>query len=35
MVELGDTDLVVSKYLAAMVEKDTAYYRAAEGNSQR
>src|SRR5271169_1658950 len=25
VVELGDTDLVVSKYLAAMVEKDTAY----------
>lgn len=25
MVELGDTDLVVAKYLAAMVEKDSAY----------
>jgi len=25
VIELGDTDLVVSKYLAAMVEKDTAY----------
>ena len=35
VVELGDTDRVVSKYLAAMVEKDSAYIAQQQANSRR